>query len=40
MSPWISKAEVRLGGLQSRGTFLEILQAQISIVKTKYKGES
>ena len=36
----ISKAKVQIGGLPPRGTFPEILQAQISIAKTKYRGES
>ena len=40
MSPQISKAEVRMGDLPFRGTSLEVLQAQISVAKTKYKGKS
>ena len=32
MSPQINKAEVRIGNMSSRGTFPEILEAQISIV--------
>ena len=35
MSPRISKAEVQIGDMPSKGTFPEILQAQISIAKTK-----
>ena len=38
MSPQISKAEVRMGGLPSRGTSSEVLQAPISVAKTKYLG--
>ena len=40
MSPQINKVEVRIGNMSSRGTFLEILEAQISIVKTKCRGRS
>ena len=40
MSPWISEAEVLIGGWPSRGTFLEVLEAWISITKTKYKEKS
>ena len=40
MSPQINKAEVRIGNMSSRGTFPEILEAQISIVKTKCRGRS
>jgi len=40
MSPRISEAEVRIGGLQSKGTFPEVLGARISIAKTKYKEKS
>ena len=40
MSPQINKAEVRIGDMLSRGTFPEILEAQISIAKTKCRGRS
>ena len=40
MSPQISKAEVRMGGLPSRGTSSKVLQAQISVAKTKYREKS
>ena len=40
MSPQISEFEVRIGGLPTKRTFSEVLHAQISIVKTKYKGKS
>ena len=40
MSPRINEAEVRIGGGSSRGTFPEVLEARISITKTKYRGKS
>ena len=40
MSPRLTKAEIWIGGLPSKGMFQEILLAQISIVETKYKEES
>ena len=38
--PRITKVEVRIGGLLSRGTFPKVLLVLISIAKTKYKGKS
>ena len=40
MPPWLTKAEVRKGGLPFRGMFKEVLLARISIAETKDKGES
>ena len=40
MSPWLTKVEVRIGDLPSRGMFQEILLVWISIAKTKDGGKS
>ena len=40
MHPQLAKAEVRIGGLSSRGMFQEVLLTLISITITKYRGES
>jgi len=40
MHPRLAKAEVRIGGLPSKGIFQEVLLARINIAKTKYRGES
>ena len=40
MSPRLTKAEVRIGGLPSKGIFQEVLLARISIAETKYRVES
>ena len=39
MHPQLAKAEVRIGGLPSRGMFQEVLLTWISITKIKYRGE-
>ena len=40
MHPRLAKAELRIGGLPSRGMFQEVLLAQISITENKDRGES
>ena len=40
MHPRLAKAEVRIGGLPSRGMFQEVLHARISIAETKYIWDS
>ena len=40
MPPRLTQAEVRGGGLPSRGMFQEVLLAWISIAETKDRGES
>ena len=40
MHPQLAKAELRIGGLPSKGMFQEVLLGQISITETKDRGES
>ena len=40
MPHWLTKAEVRRGGLLSRGMFQEVLLVRVSIEETKDKGVS
>ena len=39
MPPWLSKAEVRNGGLPFEAMFQEILLIRIRIMKTKDRGK-